>query len=49
MNCVSAIGKFCEEELAPLNDVGDTDGCVWINEHEVCGGLPERIIVAAVG
>jgi len=29
------IGKFCEEELAPLNDVGDTDGCVWINEHEV--------------
>ncbi|MEO6340554.1 MAG: acyl-CoA dehydrogenase C-terminal domain-containing protein [Caulobacteraceae bacterium] len=28
-------GKFCEDVLAPLNRVGDKEGCVWSPDHTV--------------
>jgi len=28
-------GKFCEEVLAPLNGVGDKEGCTWSPDHTV--------------
>merc|ERR1711871_677668 len=27
--------KFSENELAPLNEIADQEGCTWINENEV--------------
>eukprot|EP01039_Chlorochromonas_danica_P013978 gene13978-16253_t len=27
--------KFCEEVLAPLNSVGDKEGCKWSPDHTV--------------
>src|SRR6516164_6038464 len=27
--------KFCEEVLAPLNKVGDSEGCVWSQDNTV--------------
>jgi alkylation response protein AidB-like acyl-CoA dehydrogenase len=32
---IEEMGKFCETELAPLNAVGDEEGCTWIDEKTV--------------
>ncbi len=29
---VEAMATFCEEELAPLNQSGDAEGCIWAKE-----------------
>jgi hypothetical protein len=32
---LTEMAKFCENELSPLNETADREGCTWINEHEV--------------
>ena len=32
------VGKFCENEIAPLDEVGDSQGCEWVDERTAfCG------------
>ena len=32
---LTEMAKFCENELSPLNETADREGCTWVNEHEV--------------
>ena len=32
---LDSMGQFCEEVLAPLNEVGDKHGCTWVDEKTV--------------
>ena len=57
---LTEMGGFCENELAPLNAVGDAEGCTHVGEYEVktptgCAGRAralarkERDVRAGVG
>ena len=32
---LSEVAKFCENELGPLNEIGDQEGCTWKDEQTV--------------
>ncbi|KAH8071998.1 oxidoreductase [Aureococcus anophagefferens] len=32
---LTEVAKFCENELAPLNEAGDAEGCTWVDERTV--------------
>ena len=32
---LTEMAKFCEQELSPLNETADKEGCTWHNEHHV--------------
>ena len=33
---MTEMAKFAENELSPLNEVADSEGCTYVNEYEVC-------------
>jgi|TARA_B110000090_G_scaffold21408_1_gene21165 alkylation response protein AidB-like acyl-CoA dehydrogenase len=32
---LTEMAKFCEQELSPLNETADVEGCTWVDEHTV--------------
>jgi len=32
---LTEMAKFCEQELSPLNEAADAEGCTWVDEHTV--------------
>ena len=32
---LTEMAKFCENELSPLNECADKEGCTWVDEHTV--------------
>jgi alkylation response protein AidB-like acyl-CoA dehydrogenase len=32
---ISEVGRFCEQDLAPLNETADVEGCEWVDEETV--------------
>ena len=30
---LTEMAKFCEQELSPLNETADVEGCTWVDEH----------------